>query len=249
MEQISVGVIPAAGRGTRISGLPLTRILPKPMLPILNKPILEYVMENMKSIGIEEVFLIVGFKKEPIIEYFGDGKDFDLNIRYIEQQTPQGIAHAISLTKNYISKPFMVVLGDDLTIAKSLNNLVKTFQSRKALVVEGAVYENDIEILKKTCCIIYGNKGRIKEIIEKPIVPKSNMRGVGVYLFDPNVFNFIEATPISNIRNEKEITDTISLIARGGNAYAALLNGTNININTPSDLMKATKLLLKEKNL
>lgn len=113
--------------------------------------------------------------------------------------------------------------------------------------MEGAVPENNVEILKRTCCVALGNTGEIREIVEKPLAPKSNLRGVGVYLFDHKVFDFIDVTPTSDKRNEKEITDTIGLIAKEGRAYGALINGMNINVNTYSDLLEATKLLLKFK--
>lgn len=245
MKKIKVGIIPAAGKGLRLNDLLLTRVLPKPMLPILNKPLLEYAMENLKSMGVEDVYVIVGSKKEIIKEYFGNGEDFSLHITYLEQNPLRGIAHAISLAKNFVSEPFSVILGDDLTITSSLCNLVETFWEKNAWVVEGAVLENNVEAIKRACCIALGNAGKIKEIIEKPSAPKSNLRGVGVYLFDPKVFDFIEITPASIKRNEKEITDTIGLIAKRGRAYAALIDGMNINVNTFSDLMIATKLLLK----
>ncbi len=245
MEKIKVGVIPAAGYGRRLGTLPLTRVLPKCLLPILNKPILEYVIENMRRMGVEDVYMIVGFKKEIIQEYFGNGEDFGLHITYIDQNPPRGIAHAISLAKNFISEPFSVILGDDLTITDSLNNLVETFWENDALVVEGAVPENNVEAIKRACSIALDDDCKIKEIIEKPLAPNSNLRGIGVYLFNPKVFDFIEMTPASSKRDEKEITDTIGLIAKKGRAYAALINGMNINVNTSSDLMVATKLLLK----
>ena len=232
MRKIKIGVIPAAGKGSRISDLLLTRVLPKPMLPILNKPILAYVIENMKSMGVEDIYVIIGHKKEIIQEYFGNGEDFDIKISYIEQQAPRGIAHAISLAKDYVKEPFTVILGDDLTIVKSLRNLVETFWDKSAWVVEGVVPENDLDVLKRTCCVALKKTGEIKEIIEKPVLPKSNLRGTGIYLFDSKVFDFIEATPISNTRGEKEITDTVGMVAKEGKAYGALINGTNINVNT-----------------
>jgi dTDP-glucose pyrophosphorylase len=195
--------------------------------------------------GVEDVYMIVGFKKEIIQEYFGNGEDFGLHITYIDQNPPRGIAHAISLAKNFISEPFSVILGDDLTITDSLNNLVETFWENDALVVEGAVPENNVEAIKRACSIALDDDCKIKEIIEKPLAPNSNLRGIGVYLFNPKVFDFIEMTPASSKRDEKEITDTIGLIAKKGRAYAALINGMNINVNTSSDLMVATKLLLK----
>jgi len=245
MKKIKIGIIPAAGKGLRLNDLLLTRVLPKPMLPILNKPLLEYVMDNLKSMGVEDVYVIVGSKKEIIQEYFGNGEDFGLHITYIEQNPLRGIAHAISLAEHFVSEPFSVILGDDLTIASSLSNLIETFWEKNAWVVEGVVPESNVEAIKRACCITLSNEGKIKEIFEKPLAPKSNLRGIGVYLFDPKVFDFIEMTPTSSKRNEKEITDTIGLIAKEGRAYAALINGMNINVNTSSDLMVATKLLLK----
>lgn len=244
MNKIKIGLIPAAGKGLRLNDLLLTRVLPKPMLPILNKPLLQYAIENLKSMGVEDVYIIVGSKKEIIQEYFGNGEDFGLDITYIEQKPLKGIAHAVSLTKDFISEPFSVILGDDLTITNSLNNLVELFWEKNALVIEGVVTENNIDAIKRACCITLSDDGKIMEIIEKPFAPKSNLRGIGVYLFDPKVFDFIENTPVSTKRYEKEITDTIGLIAKEGRAYASLINGVNINVNTSSDLMVATKLLL-----
>ncbi len=76
------------------------------------------------------------------------------------------------------------------------------------------------------------------------VILQSNYRGIGVYLFDPQVFDYIDLTPVSTKRNEKEITDTIGLMADQGRAYAALIDGTNINVNTSVDLLEATKLLI-----
>jgi len=247
MKKIKVGVIPAAGKGNRISELPLTRILPKPMLPVVNKPILEYAIQNMRRLGVEIIYVIIGHKKELIKEYFQGGEDWNVIIEYVEQKNPKGIAHAISLTKDYINEPFMVILGDDLTIAESLDNLIETFWERSALTVEGVIPESDIEVLKRTCCVVLGDKGKIEEIVEKPLVPKSKLRGAGVYLFHPKVFEFIERTPISPKRNKKEITDTIGLIAVEEKAYGAPIKGINININTFEDLMRAITLLIQHR--
>ncbi|NJE06989.1 nucleotidyltransferase family protein [Thermococcus sp. M39] len=245
MKKIKVGVIPAAGKGNRISELPLTRILPKPMLPILNRPILEYVIENMKKVGVETVYMIVGHKKELIKEYFRDGSEWNVDISYIEQKELKGIAHAVGLTREYIDEPFMVILGDDLTITDSFNNFVEIFWKTGAYVVEGVVSENSLEVLKRTCYVLLDNNNKIIEIVEKPTQPKSNLRGIGVYLFDPIVFEYIDRTPISAKRGEKEITDTIGLMAKDGKAYGAIINGVNININTLDDLMSAIRILLK----
>jgi dTDP-glucose pyrophosphorylase len=251
MKKIKYGIIPAAGKGVRIRNLPLTRVLPKPMLPIIDKPILEYVIENMKKFGVRTIYLIVGYKKELIQEYFKNGEDWGIEIHYIEQKELKGIAHAISLAQDYINEPFVVILGDDLTIApdEDFQKIIETFWKNNAYVVEGIVYENDIEVLKRTCCVVLNNSGKIKEIIEKPSVPISNLRGIGIYLFDPIVFDFIKQTPISTTRGEIEITDTIKLISMKGKAFGVLINGINININTYQDFIKAIHLMMQYTSL
>jgi dTDP-glucose pyrophosphorylase len=245
MKKIKIGVIPAAGHGRRLSSLPLTRVLPKCLLPILNRPILGYVIENMKQMGVEDVYMIVGFKKELIQEYFGNGSDFGINIKYILQPNPLGIAHAIGLTREEICEPFVVTLGDDLTISKSLENIVDLFWNKKAVAVEGVVHEANIEKLRQACCMQLGDDGKIQNAEEKPCSPNSNVRGCGIYIFDPKVYEYIGNTPASLPRHEKEITNTIRLIANENFAYGAFIDGVNININTNEDLLSATKLLLE----
>jgi dTDP-glucose pyrophosphorylase len=244
MKKIKVGVIPAAGRGNRIAELPLTRILPKPMLPVLNKPLLEYVIANMKKVGVETVYLIVGHKKEAVEDFFGNGRRWGVTIRYIEQKKLKGIAHAVGLTRQFVKEPFMVILGDDLTIASSLDNFLRTFWAKKALVVEGVLAENNLAALKRTCCVSLDKEGRIVLIEEKPASPQTNLRGLGLYLFAPEIFDYIDRTPLSPKRGEQEITDTIALVAREGKAYGVVLDGVNINVNTLEDLVCATKILL-----
>jgi dTDP-glucose pyrophosphorylase len=242
-------VVPAAGRGNRIAELPLTRIYPKPMLPILNKPLLEYAVENAKKFKVEAIYIIVGRKKEAIKEYFQDGSDWDVEISYVEQPKPTGIGNALGLVREYVNDPFLVILGDDLTVADSFSNLTETFFKRKAWVVEGVVPEEDAEVLKRTCCVRLSSKGKMEEIVEKPTCPTSKLRGIGVYLFDPIIFSFIDKTPVSSKRKERELTDTIALIAKEGKAFGCPIDGVNINVNTFEDLMAATQLFLRTSNL
>lgn len=236
--------MPAAGLGKRLTNLPLTRILPKPLLPILNKPIMEYGIENMKRLGVEIVYIIVGYKKELIKEYFGDGKEFGVQIEYVSQQTPSGLADAIELTRTYIDEPFCVILGDDLTLAKSLENLVKDFWAKDAKIMEGIVVEKDAEKIKLSCSINLGEHGQILDITEKPNIVNFNIRGCGIYICHPVVYDFISKTPVSSQRGEREITNTIKLMAKEHVAYGSFINGKNVNVNMLSDLLEAIQLML-----
>ncbi len=246
MKKIKVGVVPAAGMGRRMSSLPLTRILPKGLIPILNKPIIEHVIDNLKAMGVEDLFIVVGFKKELFKEYFGNGSDFGVNITYVLQPTPIGIAAAVELTRDYIREPFVIALSDDLTIAASLDNLINDFWTKKAKIVEGAVFEKDVEKLRQACCLRLNNDGEIIDIIEKPTNPTSQVRGCGIYVCNPDLFDFIAKTPFSPPRNEKEITNTIKLVAQEHCAYGSFIDGVNININKMDDLLEAMHLLMEQ---
>ncbi|MDP2652870.1 MAG: nucleotidyltransferase family protein [Candidatus Omnitrophota bacterium] len=243
MKRVRVGVIPAAGKGGRIS--PLGRILPKPMLPVLDRPILEFILRRMVyEFGVEEVYLIVERLGGLVQNYFKDGRDFGVRIKYVRQRQPRGIAHAVSLTSRYIREPFLVILGDDFTLG-SAKGLMKKFREKNAGAVEAVIREKDRDILRKTCCVTIDSAGMIRRIVEKPSRPMSDIRGCGLYLFDPMVFDYIKKTPRSSGRQEVEITDTIGLMAREGRAFAAFIRGNNININTPDDLVRANMMFVR----
>ena len=235
---IETGLILAAGHGKRMGYL--SEILPKPLFPIYDKPVIHYILEKMQGIGVKQVYVVVNYQKEKIIEYMMKIKEvLKVNIRFIYQKELLGIAHAISLAETCINEPFITMLGDDFTITDSISNLVDAFFEKNAVVVEGVVEEEDKKVLKRTCCVKLGKDNKIIEIIEKPQIFTSNLRGTGAYIFSEKIFEYIKRTPISNIRNEKEISHTIGLVARDGKAYGEFINGVNININTNADLFTA----------
>jgi dTDP-glucose pyrophosphorylase len=241
MKGIKTAIVPAAGEGKRINDLKFTRILPKAMLPVLDKPILHYIIQLLKSNEIETVYLIVGYKKDLIINYFGNGSDFGLTIKYVEQPQRLGIADAIYRVskETYLQEPFIVVLGDSFFIEPELKGLIEIFWKNQAIAVEGVVVEDDVDAVKRACEVIVDKDWKIIDIIEKPKNPKSKLRGIGTYIFDPVVFDYIERTPTGPPRGEKEITNTLRLMSKTGKVYAKPIGGIEININTLADLVKA----------
>jgi dTDP-glucose pyrophosphorylase len=238
-RKIRVGVIPAAGQGKRLGYL--SGLIPKCLFPLYDKPIIHYVMENMMRIGVEKIFIPIHYQRDRLIDYFDHArKTVDAEICLLElAQLPKGIALTIESSKKYFDEPFAVILGDDITITESLQPLVDTFLRSNAVAVEGVVREGNQDILKSTCCIELDRNKRISAIVEKPSNPTSNLRGCGVYIFSPEIFEYIGKTPKLPPRDEVEITNSIGLAAQDGRAYGEFINGININVNTPEDLLQA----------
>ena len=109
--------------------------------------------------------------------------------------------------------------------------------------MEAVVKETDLNVLRQTCSVKMGKNGLIKEIIEKPESPPYQLRGCGVYLFRPEIFEYIRKTPMHPLRKEREITYTIDSLAKLGKAQGYLINGHNVNINDYNELLKASQLL------
>lgn len=247
MSTVNIGVIPAAGEGRRMGYL--SDILPKPLFPIYDKPIIHHIIENMEKTGVKHVFIPVWHQKKKIVKYFDSIKD-DINITYEIihlNKLPPGIALTIASVEEYVNEPFITILGDDVTISSSLYNLAETFFSKKAVAIEGIVKEVNKKNIKSTCCVTLGNDNQILNITEKPKFPLSNWRGCGVYVFSQQIFEYIKKTPVSKIRNEVEITETVSLVAKDGKAFAAPITGVNININSIEDLLEAWLMMKKAK--
>lgn len=240
---ITIGLIPAAGRGSRM--FEYTKLVPKPMIPVLGQPIIEYVVNQMIKEGIKKIYITIGYKGKTIKDYFGNGSKKGIEIRYLKLKNQKsGLAASIGLAEKYIRKPFLTILGDDLTMTDSLKNLFDTFYKNKAYVVEGVIKEKNRKILRETCSLILDKNKKIIKILEKPSSPPSNIRGCGVYVFDPIVFEYIKKT--QKTARGIEITNTIGLVARDKKSFGEFIRGINININQPEDLLKAAKILGKK---
>ena len=121
------GIILHGGHGTRLR--PLTHTGPKQLLPIANKPMSEFCLDAIIKTGIKDIAIIVGgIGSNKVKEYYGNGNNFGVNITYIEQDEPKGIAHAIRLCKEFVNnEKFLVFLGDNI-IQKSITKFVENFK-------------------------------------------------------------------------------------------------------------------------
>lgn len=229
------GVILAAGKGERLR--PLTDDRPKVLLKVANRAIIEYVLDNLYPF-VDEFIIIVKYQKEKLIEYLGDeyrGKP----ITYVDQVDGEGTAKAIYSAKSYIEDgPFLVVNGDIYFEREALKGILQASRNNDAviLVKEFADLSNfgKIEV----------SGDLVREIKEKP-GKVGGYANLGVYLFRPDVFEFIERTEISE-RGEYEITDTINLMIKAGKRVAYLVyNGYWNDIGRPWSLLELNEYVLK----
>jgi glucose-1-phosphate thymidylyltransferase len=244
LSQRLLGVILAAGRGSRIQ--PLNLYMPKPLLPVCNKPIIQYQLEDMRAIGVREVIIVVGHLKKEIISYFGDGSSLGLRIRYVEQEQTLGIAHAVAQLENDVDSPFILFLGDIFLVPKNLQAMERMFWERRAGAVLAVKREENPEYVRRNFAVILHASGTVTRVIEKPRYVTTNRKGCGVYIFDLAIFDAIRRTPRTAQRDEYEITNSIQiLIDDGYPVYPAEVIEWDMNITFACDLLECNRSQLR----
>jgi len=235
------GVILHGGHGTRLR--PLTHTGPKQLLPIANKPMSQYCIETLVKAGITDIALIIGGTgSNKVKEYYEDGKKFGAKFTYIEQDSPRGISHAISLCKDFVNdEKFIVFLGDNI-IQREINQYVKNFQksnSAASLLLCEVKNPSQFGVAE-----IKDNK--IIKITEKPKTPKSNLAVTGIYFLTPYIFEVIKKLKPS-WRNELEIADALQiLIEEQKEIIYETITDFWKDTGTPDDIIEANKFLLEK---
>lgn len=204
LEKENPVLIMAGGLGTRLS--PLTDDLPKPMLRVGNKPILQTIIEQFRNYGFKNILISVNYKADLIENYFRDGSDFGVSIRYIKESKRLGTAGAINLAKKYLDKPFFVINGDILTTVNLYNLLEFHSKNKYEMTIGSRIYETQIPYgvlsIEEAC---------VTELEEKPII--NHLVSGGVYVIEPEVIDVIpkekyfDITQLINmlINNKKRI--------------------------------------------
>ena len=238
-----IGVILAAGKGTRL--YPITDMLPKPMILIGEKTLIEYQIEILKKTGIKEIIIVIGHFGFEITKLLGDGSKMGVRITYVEQKEPYGSAHALSVASRFINRPFFLLLGDIYFITKDLKEMMNLFEEKKANAVLGTKIEKDKNAIKKNFSIFLDENERVIKVVEKPKTVKNNLKGCGLYLFDENIFEAINRTPQTALRNEYEITESIQIfIEMGYKIYHSISILDDINVTFPYDLFRLNMEIL-----
>jgi glucose-1-phosphate thymidylyltransferase long form len=231
------GLIPAAGKGTRLK--PLTLAIPKELMMIGEKAVIEHVIDAMKIAGINDITVVVGWKKHAILDYLGSGKRIGVNINYVVQDEQNGLAKAIEAGEKIIQDDeFAVILGDDFFYPKDFLNDLLTFH--KTEQADATIGVSDVEDVTRHG-IIKGKEKIVLDLVEKPTKEQapSHLGIMGVYLFKPSIFQAIKETK-PGYNNEYQLTDSIkNLVNKGKKVCFKKINGEHIDVGTIQDLKKA----------
>jgi len=235
------GLILSGGTGSRL--YPLTYTNAKQLIPIANKPILFRVIEAIRDAGISEIGIVVGNTENQIREAVGRGGRWGVNITYIRQDEPLGLAHAVKVSHDFLGDDrFVMFLGDNV-IEGGISPLIAQFADsdwNSQIVLTRIDHPEQYGVAE------LGDDGKIVRLEEKPKQPQSDLALVGIYMFDCNIFDAVNAiTP--SYRGELEITDAIQWLVNSGFAVHPFVHrGWWIDTGAPGEMLEANDLVLEE---
>lgn len=235
------GLILSGGQGTRLR--PLTYTTAKQLVPLSNKPVLVRVIETIKEAGITDLGIVIGDTGDAVKKAIGNGSQWGVNITYIQQDQPLGLAHAVKISAGFLGDDrFVMFLGDNV-IQGGISQLIAQFAQSD--------YNSQVVLTQVQDASQYGvaeldDNGQIKRLIEKPKDPPSNLALVGIYMFDHHVLEAVNAIAPS-WRGELEITDAIQwLVNQGYRVHPYVHHGWWIDTGKPGDMLEANSHVLEE---
>ena len=231
-------IIPVAGAGTQLR--PLTYTQPKPLIPVAGKPIISFILDNLRKLGVEEFIFVIGYLGEKIKDYI-ELKYPDLKKQFITQEQRFGTGHAIYTAKELLpdASDLFIYFGDTLVemdFEKMIDCPTSCFAIKKVDVPGGfGIVEFDLE-------------GKVKRVVEKPKIPKSNLAMVGLYrIKEVNLLLEVLADNIQkNIKTEGEfsLTDALMRMIEKGIPFEAIEVDNWYDCGKKETLLKTNALLL-----
>ncbi len=265
MKKVTKAIIPAAGLGTRF--LPITKAVPKPMLSVLDKPTIQYIAEELDSIGITDIVIVVSPGSDVIEKHFGKAKELEerlisdgktklhkiyketekYNVSFAVQEVANGLAGAILCAEPFINgEPFALLLGDELIYAGEndkpcMKRLTEIYeQTGNSVIATMEVFGDDVSK--------YGNIGigeekdgimSVNQIVEKPDLADalSNYAIIGRYVLDGKVMDMIKK--LTPKGNELYFTDVLDELAKNGELLASCFEGQRYDVGDKFGYIKA----------
>ena len=236
------GIILAGGSGTRL--YPVTKVVSKQLLPVFGKPMIYYPLSTLMLAGIRNILIISTPQDiQRFEQLLGNGEDWGLNLQYAEQPSPDGLAQAFIIGKNFISQdPSVLILGDNIFYGHDLQTQLKSaaLESRGATIFAYHVKNPD-----SYGVVTLDSQGRATSLEEKPSHPKSNYAVTGLYFYDNQIVDIVTDLKPSS-RGELEITDAnrvylernqlnVKMMGRG---YTWLDSGTHESLREANNLVE-----------
>lgn len=226
-------VVLAAGEGKRMR--PLTATRPKVMIPLANRPMTNHLVCAARDAGISEFILVVGYQEQAVRDYFGDGSDLGVSIRYVTQRRQKGTADALRIVEDQVSGPFLLLNGDMILRSSDIAAIIGT--DAPCMGIYHSDHPEDFGVVT-----VEGD--RVTGLEEKSGTPRGNLINAGVYLFSPAIFPALRSVGPSP-RGELELTDALSDLIRERTLRAHTLSFW-LDAGYPWDLLDANATLLGE---
>lgn len=265
-NKVKKAILPVAGFGTRF--LPASKAQPKEMLSVVDKPVIQYLVEEAVSSGIEEIIFVTGRGKRAIEDHFDHSFELEYNLvekgkqellkeikkipklakfAYVRQPLPLGDGHAILCAKNLIgeNEPFAVLFGDDIVDSKipCLKQLVSIFEKYgdSAVALEKVPKKEVVNYGVASSVLIEDGVHQIKDIVEKPEMRKapSNLIIIGKYVLTPDIFKFLEQAESKFSGKEIRLADALKLMLSTRPVYGKELSGKRYDCGNKLGFLKA----------
>jgi glucose-1-phosphate thymidylyltransferase len=230
----------SGGAGTRLR--PITHTSAKQLVPVANKPVLFYGLEAVAAAGISEVGIVVGDTAEEIQEAVGDGGRFGLDVTYLQQDAPRGLAHAVMIARDFLGEEdFVMYLGDNFVIG-GITPLVEEFRAKRP---DAQILLQHVPNPSAFGVAELDANEQVVRLEEKPKEPKSDLALVGVYLFTPAIHDAVREI-VPSARGEYEITHAIQwLIDHGRDVASTVITGYWKDTGNVTDLLEVNRSVLE----
>jgi len=230
----------SGGAGTRLR--PITYTSAKQLVPVANKPVLFYGLEAIAEAGITEVGIVVGDTADEIRAAVGDGSAFGLEVTYLPQSAPLGLAHAVLIARDFLGDDdFVMYLGDNFIVG-GIRNLVEQFRQD---ATDAQILLTRVPDPTSFGVAELDAAGQVIGLEEKPAYPKSDLALVGVYLFRPAMHEAVRSIEPSR-RGELEITHAIQwLIDSGRDVRSTLIHGYWKDTGNVTDMLEVNRTVLE----
>jgi len=235
------GLILAGGTGSRLR--PITHTTQKQLIPLANKPVIQRVIENMKSAGITNIGVVLGGPHPGELKQFlRDGSQFGVDLTFIFQGEPLGLAHAVACAEDFVkSEPFLVYFGDTIIDRNIINEIVGSFDEGD----QSAGFALQRVENPSRFGVVELDEGEIEQIHEKPEDPPSKLAYIGAVALTRSIFHDINELEPS-WRGELELTQALDSLVQRKKSDFEITNGLWKDVGTPRDVIETNNILMDE---